>query len=68
VACGKKGKAKGTVTTRFTVRPDGTTQNVVIKQGIGDAAIEACLVAAFKGLSFPAAGAETKISYPVSFN
>lgn len=66
-ACGKKGKGKGVVTTRFTVRPDGTTKNVVIKQGIGDAAIEACLVAAFKDLSFPSSGDETKISYPVKF-
>ncbi len=66
-ACGKKGKGKGTVTTRFTVRPDGTTKNVVIKQGIGDAAIEECLVAAFKSLTFPSSSDETKISYPVAF-
>lgn len=66
-ACGKKGKAKGTVTTRFTIRPDGTTKNVVIKTPIGDAAIEACLVDAFKSLKFPSSGDETKVSYPVAF-
>jgi hypothetical protein len=66
-ACGKKGKGKGTVTTRFTVRPDGTTKNVVIKTPIGDDAIEACLVDAFKSLEFPSSGDETKISYPVAF-
>lgn len=67
VACGKKGKAKGTVVTRFTVRPDGTTKNVVVKEPIGDAAIETCLVGVFKTLKFPASAGETKVSYPVAF-
>lgn len=65
--CGKKGKGTGKVVTRFTIRPDGTTKNVVVKEAIGDAAIEACLVGIFKGLTFPKAPAETKVSYPVSF-
>jgi hypothetical protein len=68
LACGKKGKGKGVVTTRFTIRADGTTKNVVIKTPIGDAAIEGCLVAAFKSLTFPTSAEETKVSYPVSFN
>jgi outer membrane biosynthesis protein TonB len=67
LACGKKGKGKGTVVTRFTIRPDGSTKNVVVKEPIGDAAIEACLVDAFKSLTFPTASAETKVSYPVAF-
>lgn len=67
LACGKQGKAKGTLVTRFTIRPDGTTKNVVIKEPIGDAAIEACLVGVYKSLTFPTAGEETKVSYPISF-
>ena len=68
LACGKKGKGKGKVVTRFTVRPDGTTKNVVIKEAIGDKAIEDCLVGVFKVLAFPTNSAETKVSYPTSFN
>lgn len=67
VACGQKGKGKGTVVVRFTVRPDGTTKNVLVKDAIGDAAIEGCLVAGFKALRFPAAAGETRIVYPVAF-
>jgi len=66
--CGKKGKGTGKVVTRFTIRPDGTTKNVVIKEAIGDAAIEACLVGVFKSLTFPKAPTETKVAYPVQFN
>jgi TonB family protein len=68
VGCGKKGKqTKGKVVVRFTVRPDGTTKNVVVKEPLGDDAIEACLVGAFKALEFPTASGETKVTYPVSY-
>jgi hypothetical protein len=67
LACGKQGKTKGVVLARFTVRPDGTTKNVVIKEPIGDAAIEACLVGVYKSLTFPSARDETKVSYPITF-
>jgi outer membrane biosynthesis protein TonB len=68
VACGKKGKATGKVVTRFTIRADGTTKNVVTKDAIGDKAIEDCLVGVFKSLTFPTAGGETKVQYPTAFN
>lgn len=68
VACGRKGKGKGKVVTRFTIRPDGTTKNVVIKESINDKGIEACLVGVFKSLRFPAGEGETKVSYPASFD
>lgn len=67
VACGKKGKGKGKVVTRFTIRADGTTKNVVTKEAIGDKAIEDCLVGVFKSLTFPSASGETKVQYPTSF-
>lgn len=68
VACGKKGKGKGKVVTRFTIRTDGTTKNVVTKEAIGDKAIEDCLVGVFKALTFPTASGETKVQYPTGFN
>lgn len=68
VACGKKGRGKGKVVTRFTIRADGTTKNVVTKDAIGDKAIEDCLVGVFKSLTFPKSGGETKVQYPTSFN
>jgi outer membrane biosynthesis protein TonB len=68
LACGKKGKGKGKVVTRFTIRPDGTTKNVVVKESINDKAIEDCLVGVFKSLKFPAGEGETKVAYPVGFN
>lgn len=67
VACGKKGKGKGKVVTRFTIRPDGTTKNVVTKESIDDKAIEDCLVGVFKSVTFPTASGETKVQYPTSF-
>jgi hypothetical protein len=67
IACGRKGKGRGTVVTRFTIRPDGTTKNVVIKEAIGDKGIEACLVGVFKSLTFPAGDAETKVQYPAKY-
>ncbi len=68
IACGRKGKGKGKVVTRFTIRADGTTKNVVVKEAIGDPAIEACLVGVFKALTFPTGAEETKVGYPVAFN
>lgn len=68
LACGKKGKGKGKVVTRFTIRADGTTKNVVVKEPIGDRGIEDCLVGVFKALRFPAGSGETKVQYPTQFN
>jgi hypothetical protein len=68
IACGRKGSGKGKVVTRFTIRPDGTTKNVVIKESIHDKGIEACLVGVFKSLKFPTGEGETKVSYPASYN
>jgi outer membrane biosynthesis protein TonB len=68
IACGKKGSGKGKVVTRFTIRPDGTTKNVVIKESINDKGIEDCLVGVFKSLKFPTGEGETKVSYPASYN
>jgi len=65
--CAAAGPGKGVVTVRWTIRPDGTTKNIVVKSGIGDAAIEACLTKLVAGLKFPTAAAETKVSYPFSF-
>ncbi|HUQ03468.1 MAG TPA: energy transducer TonB [Kofleriaceae bacterium] len=68
IACGRKGKGTGTVVTRFTIRPDGTTKNVVIKEAINDKGIEDCLVGVFKALKFPAGEGETKVQYPAKYN
>lgn len=68
IACGRKGKGKGKVVTRFTIRPDGTTKNVVIKESINDKAIEDCVLGVFKSLKFPAGEGETKVQYPVAYN
>lgn len=68
IACGRKGKGKGKVVTRFTIRPDGTTKNVVIKESINDKGIEDCLVGVFKSLEFPTGQGETKVSYPAAYN
>jgi outer membrane biosynthesis protein TonB len=68
IACGRKGSGKGKVVTRFTIRPDGTTKNVVIKESINDKGIEDCLIGVFKSLKFPTGEGETKVAYPVGFN
>ncbi len=68
IACGRKGSKKGKVVTRFTIRPDGTTKNVVIKESIGDKGIEDCLIGVFKALTFPTGTGETKVSYPTAYN
>ncbi len=65
--CGDQGKTRGTVTVRWTIRPDGTTKNIVVKTPIGDAAIERCLTDLVAGLTFPKAAAETKVSFPFGF-
>jgi outer membrane biosynthesis protein TonB len=67
IACGRKGSGKGTVVTRFTIRPDGTTKNVVIKEAINDKGIEDCLIGVFKALKFPTGPGETKVQYPAAF-
>jgi hypothetical protein len=67
IACGRKGSGKGTVVTRFTIRPDGTTKNVVIKEPINDKGIEDCLIGVFKALKFPTGPGETKVQYPAAF-
>ncbi|HUH00822.1 MAG TPA: AgmX/PglI C-terminal domain-containing protein, partial [Kofleriaceae bacterium] len=70
VARTKKGLA-GVVWLRFTIRDDGTTRNVAIKEStLGNAAVETCLVKAGQGLRFPGekGRAKTRVFYPLSFS
>ena len=52
---------------RFTIRPDGTAKNIVVKESSGDAKADACIAKAFTDLTFPAAGDETKVNLPLAF-
>ena len=66
-ACLKaKGAGGGQVTVRFTVRADGTTKNVAIKDARGATADEACVKKAIGGLTFTAAGDETRVMLPLT--
>jgi TonB family protein len=64
--CGRT--ASGDVVVGFTVRPDGTTKNVAVKSStVGDPAVEACLVKRVEGLRFPAAGGESRVTWPFQY-
>jgi len=52
---------------RFTIRTDGTAKNIVVKESTGDAKTDACIEKGFTGLTFPAAGEETKVNLPLAF-
>ncbi|HTJ43326.1 MAG TPA: hypothetical protein VL463_14575 [Kofleriaceae bacterium] len=65
--CGAGVKASGTLIIRFTVRKDGTTKNLGVKQSIGDAKVEACVLDQFGKLVFPKATDETQVQFPLSF-
>jgi hypothetical protein len=61
--------ARGTAKMHFVIRDDGAIEGVsaVTDGPLRDA--EACLVAAFKGLSFPAAvGGKVTVTYPIAFS
>jgi len=64
--CIAHASAKGTLMVRFTVRKDGTVKNLAIKQGIGDAKAEQCVIDRFKGLQFPTASDETQVQFPLA--
>ena len=60
----------GEVLLRFTIRDDGTVQNVKVRETtLGNAAVERCMVKVGQSLRFQArAGrAPTKVWYPFSF-
>jgi hypothetical protein len=64
--CGRA--ASGEVVVGFTVRPDGTTKNVAVKSStVGDAAVAPCLVKRVEALRFPAAGGESRVTWPFRF-
>lgn len=70
VARTKKGLA-GVVWLRFTIRDDGTTRNVAIKEStLRNDAVEGCLVKVGQSLRFPSekGRAKTRVFYPVSFS
>ena len=61
-----KGAGGGQVTVRFTVRADGTTKNIAIKDARGAIADEACVKKAIGALKFTAAGDETRVVVPLT--
>lgn len=63
--CLKAGKGASRMVVRFTVRADGTTKNVVIKEATGAPADEACVKKVLGGLTFTRASDETKVVYPL---
>jgi hypothetical protein len=65
--CGAGVKASGTLVIRFTVRKDGTVKNLAVKDSIGDAKVEACVLDRFAKLHFPTASDETQVQFPLSF-
>jgi hypothetical protein len=65
--CGAGVTKSGTLIVRFTVRADGSVKNLGIKQSIGDAKVEACVLDQFAKLTFPKAGDETQVQFPLSF-
>jgi hypothetical protein len=65
-ACLKGRRGAARMTVRFTVRPDGTTKNVVVKDASGAAPDEACVKKVVAALRFASAADETKIVLPIS--
>jgi hypothetical protein len=66
VRCGRA--ASGEVLVGFTIRPDGTTKNVAVKSStVADAAVAPCLVKRVEALRFPAAGGESRVTWPFRF-
>jgi hypothetical protein len=60
------GGAAGQATVRFTIRADGTTKNIAVKDVAGVTADEACLKKAIAALRFGAAGDETRVVFPLT--
>jgi outer membrane biosynthesis protein TonB len=48
----------------FVVQPDGAAIEVAVPESTMPARFDACLAAAVEGWSFPAADAETHVTYP----
>lgn len=65
--CGAGVAKSGTLIIRFTVRKDGSVKNLGVKQSIGDAKVEACVLDQFGKLTFPPATDETQVQFPLSF-
>ncbi|HVV82231.1 MAG TPA: hypothetical protein VHE35_04100 [Kofleriaceae bacterium] len=51
---------------RFTVRADGTSKNVVVKDATGAAADATCFKKALAAIKFPPAGDETRVVLPIT--
>jgi TonB family protein len=72
-ACYKKEQKKqkalaGTVTVRFTVRPDGTVKNVKVKEStLASPPVETCLLGVAGQLRYGTAAEETKVVFPFVF-
>jgi TonB family protein len=58
-------KKKGTLVVRFTIRKDGTVKNLAVKDPVGDAMVEQCVLDRFKGMHFPSASDETQVQFPL---
>lgn len=56
-----------TAVVRFTIRPDGTVKNIVVKESSGDAKVDDCIAKAWTAITFPAAGEESKVNLPLQF-
>lgn len=55
------------VVVRFTIRADGTTKNLVIKESSGQATADACVKQVLGGLKLATASDETKVVLPLRF-
>lgn len=64
--CGK-GAAGKTAVVRFTIRPDGTTKNVVIKDASGAADADECVKRVAAALRFGSGADETRVVLPIQW-
>lgn len=61
-----KGSGARSMVVRFTIRADGTSKNVAVKEATGGTADEACLKKALAGVKFGTAADETKVVLPLA--
>ena len=64
--CMKAGAGAGALEVRFTVRAEGTTKNIVIKDATGTVIDQRCVKQVVAGLRFPAASNETRVALPLT--
>lgn len=67
---GSQPGAAGRAVVHFFIRADGTTTDVSVKSEgtLSDARFDRCLGDAFASLSFPVAGEQTEVTYPLEFS